>query len=354
MITSNKIINEDLDFILSENLDWNYFQGKTILVTGANGFIPSYIVLSFLAMNEKFRFKSSEQLKVVGVVRNLKKSREKFRNILTNPNLELVENDVVKPFEYENKIDIIVHAASQASPKFYAVDPVGTLKANTLGTMNFLEFAVKNNCEKFIFISSCDVYGIPSENQKVLEETNCGNVCITEFRSCYGESKRMGETMCVSYAKQFGLYVNMLRLAHTYGPGIPFDDGRVFADFAKNIVHNENIKIKSDGSAKRPFLYIADMVRAFFIILLNAPSGEAYNIAAENLTSIRELAEILCALYPEKNLHAEFGRQDNKNYVPSKACGTSISTKKLQSLGWKQMVSISQGFKRMIDSYVVQ
>lgn len=347
----NPIIKEDVDNIINSIDNWNYLSGKTILVTGANGFIPSYIIYSLCGLNDRKIL--LKPIKILGLVRNSEKAKSKFEKIISRSDFELIVSDV-SDAKLDNPVDIIIHAASQASPKYYGKDPVGTLKANTIGTYNLLNQSVKQNAEKFLFVSSGEVYGILDGSIPTIEEDYTGNVDITEVRSCYAESKRMGENMCVCFSHQFNIHTNMIRLSHTYGPGISLDDGRVFADFTKCVVNNENIILNSDGSAKRNFLYISDMIIAMFKILLEAPSCEAYNIAAETETSILELAKTICNLYPEKGLDVEFKQNTDENYIRSKSTSAKLSNKKLKQLGWKQTISINKGFKRMIDSYITE
>lgn len=349
-ITGNKIIDADIEEITSEALNWSYFAGKHILVTGANGMLPAYIVYTLLGLNETVL--NGRPCKVTANVRNYEKAKSKFERFLNRDDFQLLLKDVTELTEFCGNVDIVIHAASQASPKYYGTDPVGTLKANTIGTMNMLELARKNGCEKFLFFSSGEVYGVLDGSIPVVDEKYTGNVDITNVRSCYAESKRMGETMCVCYSQQYGLHVNMIRLAHTYGPGCSLDDGRVFADFVKNIVNGENIIVNSDGSAKRCFMYVTDMIKALFYVLLKGKDREAYNISSAKETSVRELAELLCGLYPEKQLHAEFKKtKDDNLYMKSKSVVGKLDNAKLCSLGWKETVPVKDGFARMIQSY---
>lgn len=349
-VTGNRIIDEDINAIIDEKLNWKFFTGKKILITGANGMLPSYIVYTLLGLNGKIL--KDNPLKVYALVRNKKKAETKFSSLLERHDFQLIVEDVTTFNSFNEGLNIIIHAASQASPKFYGVDPVGTLKSNIVGTMNLLEVARVQNCDRFIFVSSGDVYGELDGSMFPITETYRGNVDCANVRSCYGESKRMGETMCVAYAHQYGIHSNMVRLAHTYGPGCDLDDGRVFADFTKNVLCNENIKINSDGSAKRCFMYVTDMIKGLFYVILRANSGEAYNISSMREISIKELANILCNLYPEKKLRVEFLKtKDDNSYVRSKSQNCLLENKKLRLLGWQETVPVEVGFKRMIDSY---
>jgi nucleoside-diphosphate-sugar epimerase len=289
----------------------------------------------------------------LALVRNKEKAQKKFSQFMSENYFRLIVSDVSLPIQLHEKIDIVIHAASQASPKYYGVDPVGTLKANTIGTANMLELAKNNGTEKFIYISSGEVYGVLEGSSSAITEAYTGNVDITNVRSCYAESKRMGENMCICWSYQYGFHVNMLRLVHTYGPGVELDDGRVFADFVRNIINNEDIVLNSNGKAKRSFLYITDMITALFIILFKGENRHAYNVATDKETEIRDLASFLCNLYPEKKLSIKFNKDiKSTGYLRSTSISVPLSTEKLRKLGWKEKISLEQGFHRMIESYL--
>jgi nucleoside-diphosphate-sugar epimerase len=346
----NPIIKYDIHTILAENIDWNYLSGKTMLVTGANGFIPSYLIYTLVDLNIT-RYLHNP-ISIIALVRNKDKATKKFFPIMGESYFRLLVVDVSEVVHITQKIDIIIHAASQASPKYYGIDPVGTLKANTLGTVNMLDIAHNNGTEKFIYISSGEVYGVLDGSVSVIPETYTGNVDITNVRSCYAESKRMGETMCVCWSYQYGFHVNMLRLAHIYGPGVELDDGRVFGDFVRNVLNNEDILLHSDGKARRSFVYITDMIAALFRILFQGENRQAYNVAADSETEIFELARLLCDLYPEKALAVKFAPNEmTSGYIRSASMGAALSTNKLKHLDWRQKVDMRDGFYRMIESY---
>jgi nucleoside-diphosphate-sugar epimerase len=289
---------------------------------------------------------------IIALVRNKTKAEKKFSSLIAESKIKLLIADVSTPIEITQKIDIIIHAASQASPKYYGIDPVGTLKANTLGTANMLDVARAKKTEKFLFISSGEVYGVLDGSMPVITEAYTGNVDITNVRSCYAESKRMGENMCVCWSHQYGFHVNMLRLSHTYGPGVELDDGRVFGDFVRNVLDGEDILLHSDGKAKRSFVYITDMITALFRVLVQGENRNAYNVAAESETEILELARVLCDLYPEKHLSGKFTENMTPaGYIRSSSVGAGLSADRLKKLGWKQKISIQDGLYRMIESY---
>lgn len=341
----NKIIEEDINYILNSTLSWELFRDKTVLVSGASGCLAGYLVETLLELDER-----GFNVKTLALVRNGEKARARFKKHLTNKNLVFIVQDVTLPIHYKGKIDFIIHAASQASPKFYQTDPVGTLTANTLGTYNLLQLAVEKKLISFLFFSSGEVYG--QVNRDKTGESDYGYLDPLDVRSCYAESKRLGETMCVSFLAQYKVPVKIVRPFHTFGPGISLEDGRVFADFIKNIVNNEDIIMKSDGLAERTFCYLADAAAAFFLVLLEGKSGEAYNVGREEPISIINLAKLMVSLFPKKGLKVITAKRlASDRYVESRFQHIAPDISKIKKLGWQPKHSVKEAFKRTILSY---
>jgi nucleoside-diphosphate-sugar epimerase len=348
-MTGNKIILEDLEIIANALIDWQKFNGKTVLVSGANGFLPAYMVESLLFLLDK---KIITGLKILALVRNLTKAKARFKYYLNRKELLFINQDVCNFFEIPDKIDFIIHAASQASPKYFGTDPVGILKANTVGTINLLNIARINNVDSFLFFSTSEVYGLMSEDKIPTRENEYGYLDPTNVRSCYAESKRMGETICVSYLHQYGIPVKIIRPFHTYGPGMALDDGRVHADFISDIVNNRDINMKSDGSAIRSFCYLSDATRGFFKVFLDGGAGEAYNIGNKNNEiSIINLANLLVNMFPEKKLRV-IKQKAPEGYLQSKIIQNSPDITKANAIGWFPEISLEDGFFRTIKSYI--
>jgi nucleoside-diphosphate-sugar epimerase len=343
-----KIIDEDLAYIASADLPWRELEGKNILITGANGALPAYMVETILYLNDKlFKQKST----IFALVRNPEKAQKRFERYQNNKHLKFIFQDVCNKIILNESLDYIIHAASQASPKYYGQDPVGTLLPNVLGTYNLLELARQKAVKNFLFFSAGAVYGAVGGNGILTKEENFGPLNPLTTEACYSESKRMGETMCLAWFNQYKVPIKIVRPFHTYGPGIELDDGRVFADFVRNIIHHENITMNSDGSAKRTFCYLADAVIGFFTVLFKGNIGEAYNVAGDKEISILELAQVLVDLFPEKNLEIIYKENKNKGYVKTSAIPYSPDINKIEKLGWKAKYSIRDGFKRMIKCF---
>lgn len=348
---NNSVIKNDLDEIVSSGLDWQRFANKSILVTGGSGFLASYLVKTLLVVNKIYAL----DLKVLCMVRSKRNVNFRLASFLDDSSLVVIEHDVSASFpKIIPRADFIIHSASQASPKYYGVDPVGTLMANTAGTMNLLNYGVFHNSEGFLYFSSGEVYGIPIDAENEISEVDFGYLDPMQVRSCYAESKRIGETMCAAWAHQHGIHTSVVRPFHTYGPGMALDDGRVFADFVADVVAGRDIVLKSDGLAKRPFCYIADATIGFLKILLKGESGEAYNLGnpdAEIL--IKDLANLVAKVCPERmvGVKTKIPLVNNK-YLVSPIIRSSPSIKKIQRLGWNPVVGLEDGFRRTIRSYL--
>ncbi len=345
------MIQEDVERIARAPLPWERFEGKTVLITGANGFLPAYMVEVLTHLSET----GAARCRVLALVRSRAKAEARFPHLYGRSDFKLIVQDVCSPVDPGEKVDYIVHAASQASPKFYGVDPVGTLLANTLGTSNLLSLARAHQVEGFLFFSSGDVYGRIVTPEIPIREDDYGPLDPTLVRSCYGESKRLGETMCACYSHQYSVPVRMVRPASTYGPGMALDDGRVFADFTANILRHENIVIKSAGLAQRSFCYLADAVEGYFTLLLKGGDREPYNVGNEDCyVSIAELAQLLTGLFPERGLRVEFQQNATApGYLPTTVMAGMLDSSKLRALGWKPSTGLEEGFRRTVRSYEV-
>lgn len=346
----NPIIREDLENILAANLPWSDLAGKNLLIVGANGFLPAYMIETLLYLNE---YLSSEKVKVIGLVRNKQKAVARFSPYLERSDFKLIIQDVCQSIYLDERIDYIVHAASQASPKYYGKDPVGTLAANVIGTSNLLKLARKKKVDGFLYFSSSEVYGQVDSSQIPTSESDYGYLDPTNARSCYAESKRMGETISISWFHQYGIPTKIVRPFHTYGPGMALDDGRVYADFVADILQGRNIFINSDGTATRAFCYLADAVQGFFTVMLKGQNGQPYNVGnPQGEISILDLANKLVSLFPEKNLKVIKRNAELQGYIKSSVSRNSPNIDKIKELGWLPITSIEVGFSRTIKSFL--
>ncbi len=347
----NGIIEEDIKTIMNAELPWHEFSDKIILITGANGFLPAYMVETLLALKKFIGFGPS---KIICLVRNIHAAQKRFAQYKNRHDLEWIVQDVCDPLKIESKIDYIIHAASQASPKYFGKDPIGTLSANVFGTANVLNLAAKNNVKGFLFLSSSEVYGLVAPTQIPLTENSYGHIDPLNVRACYAESKRMGETMCIAWMHQYAVPIKIARIFHTYGPGMKLDDGRVFADFVSDVVQGSNIVLNSDGQASRAFCYLSDATIAFFTLILKGEIGQAYNVGNDKAEiRIRDLASLLVSLYPERKL--KVSKRDESampGYLKSPFNRHVPDINKIKQLGWHPQIDLREGFRRTIGSFL--
>ncbi|MBU1384239.1 MAG: NAD-dependent epimerase/dehydratase family protein [Alphaproteobacteria bacterium] len=339
----SSIVAEDARRIAAADLPWERFSGKRVLVTGAAGALATYIVEALLTVSPRL----DRPISVAGLVRNEARARARFSNHGHNPDLELVIGDVTTP-NPDWRYDYIIHAASNATPKYYSSDPVGTISANLQGTQNLLETARVSGSEGLLYVSSGEVYG---EVSKVpTAEGDYGYLDPTALRACYAESKRAGENLCVAYNHQHGVPTFIVRPFHTYGPTMALDDGRVFADFVADIVANRNIVIKGDGLARRAFCYVSDATTGFLTVVLKGEQSIPYNVGNEGgEASIGSLAQMLVGLFPDRGLDVEFGKRDPGGaYMVSPITRSCPDTSRIRALGWQPTVGLQDGFRRTV------
>lgn len=345
----HSIVTADLDTILSMDVPWPLLDGKTVLVTGAYGFLAAYMVETLLFLNEQM---GKPSIKIVALVRDESKARKRFHSYAERPELYFLVQDVAEPIDYPGEIDFIIHAASKASPKYYAQDPLGIIGANVFGTQHILRLAHQKQSQGVLFFSTSEVYGQVNSSGTPIREDHFGYLDPTQLRSCYAESKRMGETMCVAWAEHYKVPVSIVRPFHTYGPGMDLADGRVFADFVADIVARRDIVMHSDGRAQRAFCYSADATAGFFTVLLKGQAGQAYNLGnPEGEISIGDLANLLIDLFPERGLQVVRQVNRDSNYLPSPVARSCPDVAKIQTLGWRPSTGLAEGFRRAVLSY---
>lgn len=339
------MLKQDIEDVINR-MPWHKAENSVFLIAGANGFLASCLVHVLMYLNKYYL---KEKCTVLALCRNEEKAREKFKDYIDSENFRLCIQNVEESIWLDENVDYVVHAASNAVTSDFLKKPVSILSANMIGTYNLLEFSREKKIKGFLFFSSGAVYGeIPQDCEDVKEEDTF-SLDFLQSRNCYAEGKRAGETLCSAYWEQYKVPTRIVRIGHTYGPGIDINDGRVFSDFVKNICSGENLIIKGTGTDVRPFCYITDAVAAFFLILFNGKSGEAYNMVNDReLLSIYELAEkLVVQAFPELNLkivgsHLNYSTEFKK---------VEVKNDKLKGLGWTPQVDVIEGFRRTVQSF---
>lgn len=330
---NNSIFEEDIKNIIND-FDMSVFDGKTILVTGATGLIGKLCIKSLL--------NSGYNTQVIALVRD----EEKAKNIFgESKRLTYLVQDINQRINTTRRVDYIIHAASTTSSKDFVEKPVETIYTAINGSRNVLEFAKNKRLEGMVYLSSLEIYGV-NEKENIKEE-DYGYIDILNPRSSYSESKKMVETMCISYGTEYGVPVKIARLAQTFGAGVSISDNRVFAQFAKAIINKENIILHTKGETKRNYCYTTDAVRGIFTILTKGENNNAYNVANENsYCSISEMAHLLENEYTKVEYKID---EVNRGYNPT--VKIALNTEKLNALGWEAKVDLKEMFDRLIMNF---
>lgn len=344
----NEIIAEDIRTILSRKLPYEVFYQKTILISGANGYVPAYFVHTFLSLNDERK----AGIKVIALCRNEKRARERFSCYLDRTDFILMIQDVCEPIELHEPIHLFIHAASPAGIQKRHEDPVNTFLSNVKGAENMLRLAAKNPCGHFLLLSSVDVYG-KMDNDRRLTEDMAGSLDPLNIRNVYPCGKRAAETLCRAYQAKYGVPVYIVRPFQIIGPGPELNDGRLHIDFISQVLKTGKIVLKSDGTAVRSFMYIADAIAAMFYVLLMGQQGEAYNIVAEEgEASVRELAYGMASLVAGEPAEVIFASQWRDSIEVKGALSVVTGdSKKIRKLGWQPQYALSDASARMMSYY---
>lgn len=344
----NKIISEDVINIIEDRLPFNNFYGKTVLISGANGYVPAYFVHAFIALN---KYKDAG-IRILALCRNKERAEDRFSEYMDRDDFELVVQDVCEPIDISEEINIFIHAASPAGIKKRHEDPVNTFLSNVRGAENMLELAGKNPCDYFLFLSSVDVYGRMNNNDR-LKESDSGYLDPLNIRNVYSCSKRAAESLCKAYQVKYNLPIYIVRPFQIMGPGPELNDGRLHIDFISQILGKKQIILKSDGTAVRSFMYISDAIKAMFYVMLKGNPGEAYNIVSETgEASVKELADLMAENVDGQDITVKFDYEQRETIEVTGALSivTGDSTK-IRSLGWTCNLALAEGSVRMMEFY---
>ena len=328
--------SEDISAILN-SIDLNTLRGSCVYITGSTGLIGQLLVKTLLSFGS---------IRIIANVRDFSKARSLFSNY---PNTIKYDVCDIKDIRTVDKgIDYIIHCAANTSSKSFVESPLSVIEDNLIGTRRILELARANNVKKVVYLSTMEIYGAPTSDMKITESA-ASNLDILSPRSSYPESKRMCETLFASYNAQYSIPFCIARLTQTIGPGINYSDNRVFAEFARCIVEDRDIVLKTKGLTKRSYVYLADAVSAILTILLRGTSGEAYNVAAEDTyCSIYEMAQMVIDAFGN-SLKVVINESDaaSRGFAPE--LKMNLSADKLIELGWQPTKDLIGMYEALIE-----
>jgi len=315
---------------------------KVILVTGATGLIGSCIVDILLLANTEFNKCNT----VYALGRSYDKLSHRFSYYIGDY-LKYVEQDITSPLNIDDKIDYIIHGASNADPGAYARFPAETLLTNVYGAANVLNYCKEHKHCRMILLSTFEVYGLVDEKNEQ-KESNYGLIDYNMVRSCYPESKRSAEILARCFCEEYGVDAIIARLSSVYGPTMLKTDNKAHAQFIRNAIAGENIVLKSKGTQRRTYTYLMDAVGGIFYLLMHGKGNEAYNIAnSDSIVTIANLAKTIAEIYGLKVIYEHPDEKEKKGYSVPQNC--VLISDKIESIGWKPVYSLRAGLQETVD-----
>lgn len=338
------LLDSDVNEIAERIETKHKLEGKTILMTGARGFLGRYFIDVIRKINLDY---SKNPIKFIGID-NLITSGELGSSVCEDENIIFIEHDVIKTLEIKDKPDYVIHAAGIASPHYYREYPLETLDVAIDGTRNMLELAKSNN-SKFIFFSSSEIYGDPHRENIPTSEDYRGNVSTLGPRSCYDEGKRVGETLCHIYQTNFDVNTNIIRPFNFYGPGMQEKDFRVLPNFGSRIKAGLQLKVYGHGKQTRTFCYITDAIVGLFKVIIDGKNGEVYNIGNPNpeISMIELVERIKKVLGPEIEYEIIDYPETYPSDEPSRRCPNIQKAR--EQIDYNPCVNLDEGLRRFFQ-----
>tara|TARA_A200000113_G_scaffold186961_1_gene174256 strand:- start:97 stop:1026 length:930 start_codon:yes stop_codon:yes gene_type:complete len=301
-----------------------------ILITGGAGFVCSHLADTLF----------EKQHDLILLDNLLTGNKLNIEHLLDHKNVKFIEHDVQNHIDISEEIDFIFHFASAASPIAYQENPVNTLKAGSIGTINTLGLAKVKNAD-YLLASTSEIYGDPEVSPQ--SEDYWGNVNPNGERSMYDEAKRFAEAATATYSRTYDIQTKVVRIFNTYGPRMQLNDGRVVTNFIVQALKGEDITVYGDGSQTRSFSYVQDTVNGI-VSLMESKHNDVFNIGNPNEITINELASKIIEITNSnsKLINKDLPQDDPKQRKPD-------ITKAKTMLNWEPKVKLEDGLNKTID-----
>lgn len=335
-IVDSKVYAEEINRIASELP----IKKGSVLITGASGLIGSCIIDVLLKANRDY----GSDFVIFALGRSKEKLQARF--FYAKESIKIIEQNITSPLDNSLRLDYIIHAASNADPISYALNPVDTILTNFEGTKNCLEYCKNHTKTRLLFTSTFEVYGKHEADE--YSEDDFGAINNNMIRSGYPYSKILSELLLKSYCKQFNVDAVIGRLSSIYGPTMLNNDSKAHAQFIRNGLHGENIVLKSAGTQKRTYCYVMDAVSGLLTILFNGKTGEAYNVANDkSIATIAEVAYTVAGICGTKVVFDLPSDIEKKGFSLPQNCILKID--KLRALGWQGKHTLRDGLESTIN-----
>ncbi|MFZ4825885.1 MAG: UDP-glucuronic acid decarboxylase family protein [Phototrophicaceae bacterium] len=305
-----------------------------VVIAGGAGFIGSHLCECFLNQNDS----------VVCLDNYLTGTPQNILHLQSNPNFELIVQDITKPISIDGTVDMVLNFASPASPPHYLEHPIETLMVGSLGTQNLLDLA-KQKDAKFMMASTSEIYGDPLQHPQ--NEAYYGNVNCIGPRSVYDEAKRYAESITMAYHREYNVSTRIIRIFNTYGPRMSLDDGRVVPNFIAQALRGEPLTIYGDGSQTRSFQYVDDLVKGIQN-LLSHEYHEPINLGNPHEMTINEFAHVINMV--TDNPGGIIYQPNNRITNDPQRRKPDIRRAK-EVLGWEPTTGLYEGITRTIEYY---
>lgn len=343
MYFQDEIYRSDLKTALNSIVGIEKMYRKSILITGAAGLIGSFAADMLLYANRT----ENAGIEIYLLARDEKRLRERFASNAKESGLHFITQDIVSPLELPGGIDYIIHAAGDGFPAAFREHPVETMTPALFGTYQLLQYALQNVLQRFLYISSGEVYGKSAGAEHAFTETESGYLDSMNVRSCYPMAKRCAETLCASFGEQYRVPIVVVRPGHVYGACTSAHDNRATVQFLREAAAGRDIVMHSNGRQMRSYTYVADCVSGIFTAMLNGKNGEAYNIAnAVSRVTIAEFAGILADKAGVDCTVKEPDEKERREHTPLEYAVLDAS--KLEQLGWRGKYGIHKGMENML------
>ena len=331
---NREIYLRDVDRAIQALPDVQKLRSARILITGATGLVGAFLTDCLLALSDQ----NALDLRLYALCRNAARAKERFGERVNAIAADVSEATALPECDY------IIHAASNAHPKAFSADPVGTMLGNILGVRNLLEHLRAQGHGRLLFVSTGEIYGDNPAIRDGFAETDFGKIDSMNPRACYPESKRAAETLCASYLSQYRVDSVVARLCYVYGPTITNENSRADAQFLRNALSKTNIIMKSAGAQVRSYCYVADAARALIAILSGGESGSAYNVA--NRAAVRSIREYAEALAKVAGVQVKFETPEDAEKRGYSTVSRAVQKPdRLEALGWKPLFSFEEGIE---------
>lgn len=375
------VLQEDLDLVAADESLAGALAGKRILITGATGLVGSWLIRALACMNRRNR----NGMKIYGVIRNREKAAAIYGEaFLQREDVELLPADITAPDfvpdvlqrlwepaaggeakkSLQNEsgdgsaqhpaLDVVIHGAAVTASKMMVEQPVETIMTAILGTRNLLELAKEAGTERFVYLSSMEMYGsLADETGRDIPATEdrLGFLDLTKVRTDYPESKRMCENLCIGFGHEYGMDVMIARLSQTFGAGILPWEKRVFSQFARSAVRKTDIVLHTRGLSEGNYCYTRDSVRGILTIAVRGEAGQAYNVSNERThTTIAGMAQMVADRIAGGAIRVIYDIPETNTFGYAADTKLFLDASKLRALGWEPEVDLEEMYRRLIAS----